>query len=695
MASPFIPREVKDVITAFPEGVNMGVSPLLLDKHQLAQGTNITLRGTLVQPRPPFQKITIDFGYPAASQAIFESGKFQGACYFKPDNGFESLVCQINGHLFQITPGATTASFLDVTVPGDPNPVTPNQAWLWQAEKWVIVNDGGSVPIFFDQTATPMSRRSTWNTQLPFTTTVTTAFVAPAVGSAVLGVIVGDTTNMTLGGSITFKNGGNYLVQNIVSVTKIDIVNLTGVTGKTVPAGTVVEFSKVSTELPPGAMGAYGQGQNWFALPDLRQFTASDQVGDSSGTQANDYRDAVLNISRNLFLAGGGNFVVPGVSGEIRAFAFVPTLDASLGQGPLQCITPNFVFSVNVPPDVLTWQSLTNPILPANLVSYGGLGQWSSTVANADLIMRSVDGLRSLALARRDFNTWGATPISREVDPIVTADPQALLPFVSTIVFDNRILMTAQPVVSPGGVYWKQIIALNLDPVSSLRGKAPSIYDGSWTGINVLQLLKGQFSGVERAFAFTYNTTSQKIELYEIYETAPLDPIPKPLGPQQGFFDNGTQAITSIIRTPVMLKEVPGKGPMDLCRLIDGEIWVDSLQQTVEFQVFYRPDSYPCWVPWHGFGVCAPLASDDPNAQPGYRTRFGLGEPSGVPCEQSNNRPFRVGYWFQFKIVATGPFRFLGMQVKAVTEPDTQYAKIGGCCLNESQLKIPSGTTPQ
>lgn len=682
--SPSPPREVQDFLNVFPDGINMGISPLLLQKTQLASATNATVRGTLLTQRPPYQKIAIQFGYPSAGQTGFETGKYQGGAYYKPDNGFESLVYQIGGRLFQVIPSQTTASFREVTVPGNPNPVSPNQAWMWQAEKWLIINDGSSIPIFFDETAVPMSRRSTWNslTYTPENTTVTVGAVVPAKGASI-NITVASVANMSVNDSIWVIGYGNYTVQ-VIAGTVITIVNNTGTTGKAIPVGTSVQWFKrtASTELPPGGMGAYGMGQNWFALPDFRQFTASDQVGDSSGTQANNYRDAVLNISRNTFLAGGGNFVVPGTSGTIAAMVFVPTLDASLGQGPLQVLTANTVFTCNVPPDFLTWQAVTNPILAESMISYGGLGQWSTLVANSDTIMRSVDGIRSEILARRDFsNTWGNTPISREVEPVTSADPPSLLPFSSAIVFDNRLLMTAQPVVGPQGIYWKQIIALNMDPVSSLRGKSPSVYDGTWTGLNVYQLIKGQFSGVERAFAVCFNVTTGKNELYEILKQG------------QGLFDNGTDRIVSISRTAVMLKDVPGKTMFDLCRLVDGEIYFDGIVGTTDFQVWYRPDSYPCWIPWSKFSICSPVATDDPLGKPGYRTRIGLGEPTGKYCEPSNNRPFRTGHYFQFRFVTSGPHRITGFRVKAQIEPDTQYAKIAGCCEGETIYPLPPTIT--
>jgi len=693
MASPSPNGAVlQDAVTAFQDGVNMGISPLLLQKTQLASGTNVTVRGTLVNPRPAFRRISIDFGYPN-SAGTFLTGKYQGGAYFKPDNGFESLMFQVGGRLFQVTPGSTTASFIDRTIPGDPNPIAPDQAWMWQSEKWLLINDGVSKLMIFDQTATPTTRRSTWGSAVNHETTLTSAnVVVPAVGATAT-VAFASVTDLLENDTVTFRNVGTAIVTTITGL-NVTVTNLTGTPGKIYYTGSRVNWQRSSTELPPGRMGAYVQGINWICLLDGRQFFASDQVGSSSGTIANNFRDAVLNQTQNLYLSGGGNFAVPGTSGDIRAMAAGAIVDASLGQGPLQVFTPTTVFSVNVPTDRTTWQDLTNPILGESIIGNGGLGQWAVTVANSDFIYRAIDGARSYAISRRDFNTWGSTPISREVDPILSKDPPSLLQFESRITFDNRELSTAQPVIGPNGIYWQQIIALNFDPVSSLRGKAPSVYDGSWTGLNVFQLIKGQFSGVERAFCLCYNAVTGHNELYEILKSIPLDPPPGPLRTDQSFFDNDTGRITSAFQTAVLMRDVPGKTQFDLCRMTDGEIYLDSIRGTTDIQVWYQPDSYPCWVLWRKFSICNPVAQDDPRSKPGYRTRIGLGEPSGVPCEQINGRPTRTFYWCRLRFVITGPYRFLGGRIKAVIEPQADYAKPYGCCSGDAPIVAAPGSTP-
>jgi hypothetical protein len=130
------------------------------------------------------------------------------------------------------------------------------------------------------------------------------------------------------------------------------------------PAGTPVTYFTQSTtigELPPGRMGVYAMSRNWMCLPDGKQFLASDLVGGSSGTVANNFRDAVLKISENTYLAGGGNFTIPGSFGEIRAMSFAAQLDASLGQGPILIFTPNHVFTCQSPLCTI-WQDRTNLI---------------------------------------------------------------------------------------------------------------------------------------------------------------------------------------------------------------------------------------------------------------------------------------------------------------------------------------------
>ena len=343
---------------------------------------------------------------------------------------------------------------------------------------------------------------------------------------------------------------------------------------------------------------------------------------------------------------------------------FTANVDTSLGQGALQVGTPTAIFSCNTPVDRTVWQTLTNPILTESLIGYGPLSQNGSIPVNSDTLFRSIAGISSLILGRRDFDSWGNTPVSSEMDRVFTRDSTSLLIYSSAINFDERFLITCMPQPSGTGIIHPGLVALDFNPMSNMQGKSPAVYDGLWTGLNVLQTVTGLFNGVPRAFAFTFNQDTQKIELYEFLMT------------NVGHFDNGNSRITWSFESSTLFKDVKGKSVFDLITLNDGEIYVDDIVGTVDFQVLYRPDNYPCWVPWHSWSVCAQTPTTAvPNAQPTYRTRMGLGEPDPSLCESVNNRPFRDAYTFQFKFIITGHCRFRGAKFTAFRASQSQFAK--------------------
>lgn len=665
--------ELEDWLGPFSDGVNNGVAPLLLSRTQLSNAMNVTVRGTYAQPRPPFRKRTLSTDSQTILNNALVYGPYQGGSVYNPDSGDESIVCAIGGHLYKIVPDDSTGAVVtELTTPG-PKSAALQQSWMWQSEKWLIWQDGFSNPYFYDGTTVTQSN---YGGSFNFATDITAgSFIIPAVGQAFSAPVgVTSSANMLIGDILTIAKYGTFSVQNVPGggVT-VELVNITGIPGKKLALASAVTWSHVGVtysptdkiQLPPGRMGTYGMGRNWVCLADGKQFVASDLVGGSSGTAANNYRDSVLYITENQYLTGGGNFAVPGSIGDITFMKFMATLDTSLGQGPLMVGTHSQVFSCQSPVDRLLWQDVQNPILTNALITNGGLSQNSTKNVNGDIVMRSVDGIRSLILARRDFTTWGNTPISREVDPLLSHDSPDLLPWTSSIVFDNRMLMTSVPSLVDQGVFFRAIVPLNFDPVSSLRGKAQSVYDSlAWTGLNILQLFVGEFQGTERAFALTLNrtTTTPFIELYEILPSATS---------QIYDLSDTDHRIVWTFESPVLFNQNvnPAK---DLLRLADGEIMVDQMLGTVTFQVWYKPDQYPCWTKWFEWDECAAVTSSQSQFQ--FRPRMGLGEPSADDCDPSTNRPMREGYSFQIKLVVSGHCRFLGARIKATVCNQSKFA---------------------
>lgn len=679
-SSSFTPNTVYDFLFSFEAGVDTGTSPLLIPKNQLAFGSNLTNRGDFIHPRPPRRILTLNFTDPSITTAVTK-GLFQGSCYYKPDAGNERLIASISGRLFQFIPVGTVATVTEVTG-GNPQSAIALQCWLWQAENYVFWNDGINLPVFFNGTTTA---RSAGNVP-PIAPVFTTAadFFIPAgyvSGTAIAGVQL--TGNFT--GANTDSLGINLgstlpLTGNITAGAGTPTITITlnfanpGPTPIKVAAGAVVQDTQglaFVPQFPPGRMGAYGNGRVVMTLANGEDYLYGDIVGGPSGTKALNFRDAILNITENDYLVGGGTFKIPG--GNIRAMIFTATLDSSLGQGPLQIFTPSAVYSSAVPIDRLVWQSTTNPLQTVSAIGNGGLGQYSTFLVNSDTIYRSPDGIRSLILAAQDFNLWIRTPISHEVTRVLFNDNQALLPFGSGVFFDNRMLMTVSPqATATQGVYHQGLIALNDDLISTVREKQPPAYDGIWPGLNIFQMLVGDFSLVTRCYHFVFNTVLSTLELWELLPESAGDVINNPL-PIVG--DNGTQAIEWWFESNSMT--FGDRAPQrNFKNLVNGEIYVDELVGRVDFQAFYKPDQYPCWIPWLNWSECAVQNSGIPpdNNKPAFKPRMGLGTPSMNACDPFTNRPFTNFYTMQFKLVITGQCEFIGARFAAVTIPEPTFA---------------------
>lgn len=805
-----------DFISTQEAGVNSDLAPILLPKNVMAWSTNATVRGGFPKPRSPRFLRTLSFPSAGVETAV-TTGLFQGAGYYRPDFGPSQLVAQISGRLFTFTESGNSWAVAEITIPSDPNSATASQAWMNQAEKWLIITDGTEkLPIFWDGATARRSYGASvelgetdggWVVPAigevvcvtlynPYTGPINVPVLANgeyyqivsgggastyqavlttvsgAVGSninsgasivsrsSVLGYTHGDANfhtsgTMPTGWSISFvfdrslgvfviggqvivdgrlctitfvsdAGGGrnayggyvvsplpaaNYLkpsalvVQTsgapdvVIATTLISfVIPAVGVASLAIdinqpytgPADAVVwigdnQFTIAAAaappqsntlcllnltdpgpdpatdqlimsipELPAGRMGAYGLGHQVQSSLDGFSFLYGDMVGGPSGTPANNYRDSVLKTTENTFQVGGGSFRVPSAGEIITSITFTAVLDAAFGQGPLEIGTATKIFTCAVPPDRATWVALENPILTVALIGKGPLGQNSTILANSDTLFRSSEQFGSLIFGRRDFETWGNTPMSSEINRTIATDNRSLLSYGTSVTFDNRLLGSATPVATANGVTHADTVVLNFDPVSSLRGKAPSIWESDWTGLNVLQYVTGIFNGVERCFAFALSSTNT-IGLVEQLRTDSTE-----------INDNGTDPISWSVETSCIFKPDARPESIPLVRLVNGRIHVDQVRGNVAVAVSYRPDFHAAWQPWISFTI-----SDSTN--PGYLSPIGLGEPSATDCDGPNNRILKVGRFFQLKFDFTGYLVFMGGEFAAVPEPTIEF----------------------
>jgi len=797
-SAPFRSIELYDEFSTFEMGVNSGLEPELLPKNQLAFSSNATVRDGFIENRPPFSKRHLQIEWPNddVKEAV-EQGLFQGAAYYQPDSGSQSLFAAIAGRLYQFQITGNDVIVTDRTVAGDPNPASAMQAWLWQSENFLIWNDGISLPVFWDGAT---SRRSYGPTVELGTVTATSPVSPPDIGTIVTvtlsaaytgpynttvlfngafyqtvanssgydvtltnitdtpGTVYPEGTQVIIRSDVFGVQATNYPIGNapgtyaantllvVLTLTlpytgaigtqiillgkiwKVESKNgafvsvrntqsITIAASDTIPAGTVILKANVVSpnvvvgavaesttftapnvgdanqatlnlsyggaanavvfigdkqytivavpappggvsldlinltdtsapnykipstiysvpELPAGRMGAYGLGQNWMSLVDGLSFVCSDISRGPSGTQAYSYRDSVLKTTDLTFR--GGNFAIPGAGNFITSMTFTANLDLSLGQGSLQVGTPAFMASVQSPIDFDNPPS-NGPILTFSLIGNGPLAQNSTIRVNSDVYFRQVNGFGSLVQARRDFNYPGNTPMGREMVRVLALD-------------DQKLLNYSQGVLHAG------FSVLNLDPLSGIVQKKPPVYDGLWTGINTLQIISGVFDGKERCFAFTFNVSLSKIELYELFPSN-TDEI----------YDDGFIPITWTFETPVLFNR-DLKPTMQKISLRNGEIAIDRVRGPVSIQAFYRFDK-ACWEPWHQFTLCADTTGDEQ-----YFPRLGLGEPSSESCDPILNLPARDGYLLQVKFVVRGQCRFTKGKFAAVTLPQEKYA---------------------
>lgn len=451
-------------------------------------------------------------------------------------------------------------------------------------------------------------------------------------------------------------------------------------------------------ELPAGTVGAYVQGRNWMALQDRQSYIAGDLVYSHGPTGLYNGRDAVLKTTENTFLSGGGAFAVPITAGLINAMTSVSIPDTSLGQGPLLVATGNSIFSIQVPFLREEWATTQYPLITLGLPSYGPLSQWSTVVVNGDVWYRARDGIRSYTIARRDFNTWVNTPLSQEMERVISADSQILLDYASRVLFNNRLLLTCSPFRNIcRGFAHRGLIALDFNNISNLTTRVSPAYDGLWTGLSILRILKGVFNGVERCFAFVLDSC-ERVCLYELL----LDGA--------GLFDhNGAtdRAVESVLETRSMV--YPDRGNM-LKRLKTADLFLDRLagpgEGLVPIDFQYRSDEHPLWQGWHSFALCAPVKdcereACDPlqNLWSGYRTFIRLPEPTDE-CNEVTGRQMRTGYEFQVRFAWTGYAQLNRLLVWATPAPEslatacpsTETCRlIAGCDENPFTYEVENG----
>ena len=574
------PKAVYDGFTTLDRGMDSGRPPSNIFSNQVSNAINTSFREDFVSQRPGWNKIVL-------TGDDLQQGRWQGAIGYVGANRRPYLIASIGGEIFNVDLFYNTITNMSTST-GVSGPYTVPRVWMVQAEQFVVIQNGFSVPLIYD------------------------------------GIVLREAIPVAFGG----------------------------------------------IEVPVGRMMEYNNGRLWVTLPDAQSFVGGDLAYSRTGSTAD-----LLGFTENQFIDGGGAFVMPSNAGKIVAMKTAAIMDTTLGQGPLQVFGSLGTASINAPFDRTQWRNTSSPIGSVSMLAPGPTSQDATVSINGDLWYRAPDGIRSFMVARRDHGTWVNTPLSHEVDRVLTYDDPYLMEFASAVDFDNRLLCTVSPYRATNegveyGVAWRGLVALDFKPVSSMFERGQPVWNGAWTGIQILQILKVDCFGVERCFMFALNADDE-IELWELsrYDLADNDgatPIQWQIESKALGFPDRSETLKTLIRT---------------------EQWFSGISGSFSWDVDYRPDGYWGWRVLDSGSVCATTGlCDGPGCLPPvsnqlqYRPRLITSGPN-LDCEECADKPYRNAFEFQFRLTAVGSATLRRFRCIASDVPENT---VGGCLPEQS-----------
>jgi len=425
-----------------------------------------------------------------------------------------------------------------------------------QAEKFLIIQDGVNAPFIFDGT---YLRRSYLGGHPALSFGV-------GNGKLIKVVVTHRGSGYTAAPSVTITGGGTTVTQatataNLNSTSgQLDSITLTSAgSGYTsLPTVTITRGAGDTTgsgakayavlaspkEVPVGSIMSYGQGRLFVTSSNRFEIKSLDFVGshinktagvdlqDTTFYPLKDPRSSILFNTEDLYLSGGGSFLMPAYMGRISGLRFLPTKDVAAGQGDLYAFCEFGAASFQVGQERSTWGT-TGKFQSLLFDKIGAVGPDAFTGVNGDLFFRSNDGLRTYRNASASNSDPGNTALSAEIDKLLKFEPLPLLGDVSMVYTDDsRLLFTGQPkeyqpadVNSSSILVYKALISCDLQPLNRSIAKGGLVFDGIWTGLDFLQLFNGQFDRKNRTFIVALSC--DKLSLWSIKENAAEDkPLP-------------------------------------------------------------------------------------------------------------------------------------------------------------------------
>ena len=421
------------------------------------------------------------------------------------------------------------------------------------------------------------------------------------------------------------------------------------------------------TEVPSGGATTYGLGRiavatgNTYVLGNL--IYSDPTLGVSN----------VLQFTENTVINEGGSFTVPWQAGDITGLGFLATSDTATGEGALMVGTHNGLFAFEAPTDRTTWRDLQQPIQRFALLKGGPSSHESISQVNGDMFFRSEDGIRSYYQARRDWNTWANTPVSNEIRPIMDRDDQYLLQWCSAITFDNRLLTTADPIMTNRGTIWRSVVPLDFNLVSGITKRSPPAWDYQWQfPAQVLQLVTIQNESGVRAFIVGFDD-DEVLSVWEISTDKKKDD-------------------TLDISSELVTRSFQFQKPLTLKTLQTAEMWLSELGGAFEANAYYRGDVRECWSAWgrwsESFTSCKSVPNRTTGCLPTLFTRPSVRSRVSIPLAQPDpltgcdnlGVPTNQAFEFQVRLKLTGQWKLRRLRVFSQETVENEFGNIQNDC---------------
>jgi hypothetical protein len=421
----------------------------------------------------------------------------------------------------------------------------------------------------------------------------------------------------------------------------------------------------VSGEVPRGRQMAYGNGRLWVAV-NANEVVAGDIRTGAPGSE--------LFFTESTYLQGGGKLFFPS---DITGMAFIP-VTGQADYGALLVFSADETNAIRA--DITSrddWGKIPG-FVTGILRSVGSASQWSITSVNQDLYWRDSNrGIRSIRNALADESGPGSSPLSREVSRLTDYDSQRQLAFCSSIVHDNRLLMTSSPfLMENGGVGFKNLIALDFAPLSTMQGKSQAAYDGQWNGLRFVKLVAGKFRGKNRAFTITTDEYGRN-QLWE-FGTGNRDDVGASCS------DGTADPIDTPIRSFVEYPLRNFGNPKQRKRLERCDVWLSGVDGPVTLKVYWRSDNSIKWLLWDEAETCA--QTSDPSTavphvwknlrsqeRPQFKT-FTIPDQINDVIKYAAN----IGFEFQIRLVWTGRLKIHRVMLYGTELSDPAWADRAG-----------------